>query len=92
MPVADFMCQPTITDVCKGEERFLLHVAKPYWLALHSCFPQVEPELEQLERNVQGWRDLARSVAGIPMAIEPVADWLLRCTGCEPSHPVPSHT
>lgn len=70
--------QQTIMDVCKGEQGFLNYVAKPYWQAMHGCFPALEVQLLELENNVISWQRLAESVAGSPFADEPITDRLQR--------------
>lgn len=70
--------QPTIMEVCKGEQGFLNYVAKPFWSALHACFPTLEPQLLELENNVISWQRLAESVEGGPFASEPIADRIQR--------------
>jgi len=81
--------QPTILEVCKGEQGFLNHVARPYWVAMHGCFPTLEPQLLQLEENVRSWQRLADSVAGGPFSSEPIADRLSRLSANEPALPPP---
>ena len=75
LPIAAFMVQPTITEVCKGEVGFLKFVAKPYWTALFLCFDDVEPELIALESNIFSWEQLAERVGNDPaMASEPLIE------------------
>jgi hypothetical protein len=81
--------QPTIIEVCKGEQGFLDHVAKPYWVAMHGCFPCLEAQLLELENNIISWQRLAESVAGGPYASEPIGDRLVRLSANEPSLPPP---
>ena len=81
--------QPTIIEVCKGEQGFLNHVAKPYWVAMHGCFPCLEAQLLELENNIISWQRLAESVAGGPYASEPIGDRLVRLSANEPSLPPP---
>ena len=66
LPIAAFMVQPTIAEVCMGEVGFLKFVAKPYWTALFLCFDDVEPELIALESNILSWDQLAERVGNDP--------------------------
>jgi hypothetical protein len=79
LPTASFMIQPTIMEVCNGEQGFLTYVAKPYWTALAQCFVgKFEPELATLDANIACWRELGDTVAKGPHASEPLSVRLKR--------------